>query len=81
MSGDIHLVRSGIAAIILAQYIAQIEEFEAMSRKQRRTPRGRDLADRIDGLREGREKWQRSLDAARAREGKNLPQPPENVPN
>lgn len=45
------------ARMLLAQFITQIEEFEGMNREQRRSPRGRDLSARIDGLREGREKW------------------------
>lgn len=61
-------VRSGIAAMMLVQFIAQIEEFEAMNRKARRTEHGRDLAARIDTLREGRAKWERILEAARVRE-------------
>lgn len=43
---------------LLVQFIAQIEEYEAMNRRQRRTPRGRDLAARIEGLREGRATWE-----------------------
>ncbi|GGD33230.1 hypothetical protein GCM10010915_12030 [Microbacterium faecale] len=46
------------ARMLLAQFITQIDEFEDMNRQQRRTPRGRDLASRIYGLREGRAKWQ-----------------------
>lgn len=45
------------ARMLLAQFIVQIEEFEGMNRRARRTPRGRDLAARIDGLREGHAKW------------------------
>lgn len=50
------------ARMLLAQFIVQIEEYEAMNREQRRTPRGRDLSSRIVGLREGREKWQTRVD-------------------
>lgn len=52
----------GTARHLLAQFITQVEEFEGMNREQRRTPRGRDLSSRIDGLREGREKWQARVD-------------------
>lgn len=45
------------ARILLAQFYEQINEYEAMNREQRRTPRGRDLAARIDGLRDGQAKW------------------------
>ena len=45
------------ARMLLAQFIAQLEEVAAMNREARRTPRGRDLAKRLDGLNEGREKW------------------------
>lgn len=51
------------ARYLLAQFIAQIEEYEAMTSEERRTPHGRDLGKRIAGLREGRAKWQ-----ARAKE-------------
>lgn len=47
----------GTARMLLAQFIVQIEEVEGMNREQRRTPRGRDLAARIDGLREGLKTW------------------------
>lgn len=49
------------ARMLLAQFIVQIEEFEAMNREERRTPRGRDLANRIDGLREGRATWEKRV--------------------
>lgn len=45
------------ARMILAQFIVQIEEFEGMNREQRRTPRGRDLTNRIDALRTGHATW------------------------
>lgn len=47
----------GTARILLAQFAAQIDEYDAMNREQRRTPRGRDLASRIDGLRDGLDTW------------------------
>jgi len=49
------------ARMLLAQFVVQIEEFEGMNRRQRRTPRGRDLARRIDGLREGHAKWKQRV--------------------
>lgn len=45
------------ARMLLAQFAAQIAEYEGMNREQRRTPRGRDLASRIQGLRAGHRKW------------------------
>ena len=45
------------ARLLLAQFIAQLDEYAAMNREARRTPRGRDLSARLDGLKEGREKW------------------------
>ena len=45
------------ARMLLAQFIAQLDEFAAMNREARRTPRGRDLAERLGGLKEGRTKW------------------------
>lgn len=45
------------ARLLLAQFIAQLDEYAAMNREARRTPRGRDLSARIDGLNEGHEKW------------------------
>lgn len=45
------------ALLLLAQFEAQITEYEAMNRAERRTPRGRDLQSRIGGLREGHAKW------------------------
>ena len=47
--------------MLLAQFIVQIEEFEAMNREERRSPRGRDLTRRIDGLREGRAEWEKRV--------------------
>jgi hypothetical protein len=47
----------GTARIILAQLHTQIEEWEGMNRERRRTPHGRDLGNRIDGLRELRLTW------------------------
>jgi len=49
------------ARYILAQFIAQIEEFEGMNREQRRTERGQDLTARIDGLRTGRTTWEQRI--------------------
>ena len=49
------------ARMLLAQFITQIEEFEGMNREQRRTPRGRDLTARIDGLREGHATWTKNV--------------------
>ncbi|QXE28925.1 MULTISPECIES: hypothetical protein [Microbacterium] len=45
------------ARMLLGQYAAQIDEYDGMNREQRRTPRGRDLASRITGLRAGLKKW------------------------
>lgn len=45
------------ARYLLALFIVQIDEYEAMSDIERETPRGIDLASRIDGLREGHTKW------------------------
>lgn len=45
------------ARIILAQYAAQIDEYDGMNREQRRTPTGKDLSSRIVGLRAGLKKW------------------------
>lgn len=45
------------ARILLAQYAVQIDEYDGMNREQRRTPRGKDLASRITGLRAGVRKW------------------------
>ncbi|WP_136053432.1 hypothetical protein [Microbacterium sp. K5D] len=45
------------ARLLLAQFIAQLDEYAAMNREARRTPRGRDLSARLDGLKEGHEKW------------------------
>lgn len=50
------------ARYLLAQFIAQIEEYEALNREGRRTPHGRDLGKRLDGLRAGRAKWQARVD-------------------
>lgn len=57
----------GTAKFLLAQFIAQIDEFEAMNREQRRTPRGRDISSRMDGLREGRAKWSERVRVLEAR--------------
>lgn len=52
------------ARLLLAQFDAQLDEYDAMNRDARRgTPRGRDLSARLAGLRQGRAKW-----AARVRE-------------
>ncbi|GAB2519583.1 hypothetical protein [Paramicrobacterium agarici] len=45
------------ARMLLAQFTAQIQEFESMNREARRTERGRDLTNRIDGLRQGHQTW------------------------
>lgn len=45
------------ARILLAQYAAQIDEYDGMNREQRRSPAGRDLSSRIVGLRAGLKKW------------------------
>lgn len=42
------------ARYLLTLFIAQIDEYEAMNREQRRTPRGKELEARIDALRQGR---------------------------
>ncbi|QPZ39721.1 hypothetical protein [Paramicrobacterium chengjingii] len=47
----------GTARMLLAQFDAQIQEFEGMNREARRTERGRDLAKRIDVLRDGQATW------------------------
>lgn len=46
------------ARLLIAQFTAQITEYEAMNREQRRTPRGRDLTSRIDGLHQGLRTWE-----------------------
>jgi hypothetical protein len=45
------------ARMLLALFIAQIDEFGAMDEEARRSERGRDLESRIDKLREGRAQW------------------------
>lgn len=45
------------ARMRVAQFEAQIAEFDGLNREGRRTPRGRDLEARIDGLRQGHAKW------------------------
>lgn len=45
------------ARMLLGQYSAQISEYEGMNREQRRSPRGKDLASRIVGLRSGLRHW------------------------
>ena len=55
------------ARLLLAQFIAQLDEYAAMNREDRRTPRGRDLSARLDGLKEGREKWAKKVDELEAR--------------
>ncbi|WP_437582714.1 hypothetical protein ACSAGD_10635 [Paramicrobacterium sp. CJ85] len=45
------------ARMLLAQFNTQIQEFEGMNREARRTARGRDLTNRIDGLRQGHQTW------------------------
>ena len=55
------------ARLLLAQFIAQLDEYAAMNREARRTPRGRDLSARLDGLKEGREKWAKKVDELEAR--------------
>lgn len=55
------------ARLLLAQFIAQLDEYAAMNREARRTPRGRDLSARLRGLREGREKWAKTVTELEAR--------------
>lgn len=55
------------ARLLLAQFIAQLDEYAAMNREARRTPRGLDLSARLDGLKEGREKWAKKVDELEAR--------------
>lgn len=57
------------ARYLLAQFIAQLDEYEAMNRAQRRTPRGRDLTARLDGLRAGKAKWEARATKLQARIG------------
>lgn len=46
------------ARLLVAQFEEQIAEWDAMGAKRRtRSPRGRDLASRIDGLHEGLATW------------------------
>lgn len=45
------------ARMLLAQYAAQIDEYDGMNREQRRSDRGRDLSSRITGLRAGLKTW------------------------
>lgn len=52
---------------VKAQFIAQLDEYAAMNREARRTPRGRDLSARLDGLKEGREKWAKKVGELEAR--------------
>jgi hypothetical protein len=49
------------ARVVLAQFRAQIAEFDGMNREDRRTERGRDLAARIEGLREGLATWEKRV--------------------
>lgn len=55
------------ARLLLAQFIAQLDEYAAMNREARRTPRSRDLSARLDGLKDGREKWAAKVDELEAR--------------
>lgn len=55
------------AKLLLAQFIAQLDEYAAMNREARRTPRGKDLSARLDGLKAGREKWTAKVDELEAR--------------
>ena len=55
------------ARLLLAQFIAQLDEYAVMNREARRTPRGLDLSARLDGLKEGREKWAKKVDELEAR--------------
>lgn len=52
----------GTARLLVGKFVAQIEEHDAMSARDRFTEHGRDLTARIDGLREGREMWQKRVD-------------------
>lgn len=45
------------ARMLVAQFVAQLDEYAGMNREARRTPRGRELSKRLNGLNEGREKW------------------------
>ena len=69
MTEDIPTERSAqaqlaTARLLVAQFEAQIGEWESMGEKRRRrSVRGRDLSARIDGLRTGLAKWtQRAAD-------------------
>ena len=53
------------ARLLLAQFIAH--EYAVMNREARRPPRGLDLSARLDGLKEGREKWAKKVDELEAR--------------
>ena len=55
------------ARLLLAQFIAQLDEYAVMNREARRTPRGLDLSARLDGLKEGREKWGKKVGELEAR--------------
>lgn len=55
------------ARLLLAQFIAQLDEYAVMNREARRTPRGLDLSARLGGLKEGREKWAKKVDELEAR--------------
>lgn len=54
------------ALLLLVQFESQINEYEAMNRAARRTPRGRDLSARIDGLRQGHATWTNRVEQLRA---------------
>lgn len=56
------------ALLLIAQFDEQIREWEGMGAKRRaRTVRGRDLARRIDGMREGKAKWLKRAEEIQAR--------------
>lgn len=57
------------ALLLLAQFENQISEYEAMNRAARRTPRGRELSSRIDGLRQGHATWTNRVAQLRAEIG------------
>lgn len=47
------------ARLLIAQFEQQILEHDTMNRAKRRTPRGRDLTNRIEKLREGLTIWRK----------------------
>lgn len=57
MTGRTATAQLTTARILIAQFEAQITEYETMNWEARRTPRGRDLAQRLPGLRDGLTTW------------------------